>query len=76
MFLVSAVLVVYKKYESRSLFIQIQKKENMLDNYEIEWGQLQLELMMLTEENRVESVATKKLKLKMPTRDKIIYLKL
>jgi len=41
----------------------------------VEWGQLQLELTTLTEENRVESVAKEKLKLRMPQRNKIIYLK-
>ncbi|KAF3981617.1 MAG: cell division protein FtsL [Methylococcales symbiont of Hymedesmia sp. n. MRB-2018] len=73
--LVSALLVIDKKYESRSLFIQMQKQEKMLDNFAIEWGQLQLELTMLTEENRVESVAKNKLKLIMPRREKVIYLK-
>ncbi|KAF3977788.1 MAG: cell division protein FtsL [Methylococcales symbiont of Iophon sp. n. MRB-2018] len=73
--LVSALVVINKKYESRSLFIQMQKQEKMLDNFAIEWGQLQLELTMLTEENRVESVAKNKLKLIMPRREKVIYLK-
>ena len=47
----------------------------MLDGYEVEWGQLQLELTTLTEENRVERVAQKQLKLRMPERKKIIYLR-
>jgi cell division protein FtsL len=74
-FLFSALLVIDKKYESRSLFIEMQKQEKMLDGFEVEWGQLQLELTMLTEENRVESMAKNKLKLIMPSREKIIYLK-
>ena len=75
MFVVSALAVIISKYQSRLVFIEIQKQEKMLDNYEVEWGQLQLELTMLTEENRVERVAKEKLKLRMPQRDKIIYLK-
>jgi len=75
MFVCSALAVIFSKYQSRLVFIEIQKQEKMLDDYEVEWGQLQLELTTLTEENRVESVAKEKLKLRMPQRNKIIYLK-
>jgi cell division protein FtsL len=71
----SALAVIYSKYQSRLIFIEIQKMEKELDRYEVEWGRLQLELTMLTEENRVEVVAKKRLKLVMPVREKIIYLK-
>jgi cell division protein FtsL len=73
--LVSALAVVGSKYQSRSLFVAIQAQKVSLDEYEIEWGRLQLELTTLTEENRVERVATKQLKLKMPDREKTIYIK-
>jgi len=75
LFLISALAVIVSKYQSRLLFIEIQKQEKRLDNYEVEWGQLQLELTMLTEENRVESIAKKQLQLRMPQRENIIYLK-
>lgn len=67
--------VIISKYRSRSLFIEIQKQESTLDNFEITWGQLQLELTTLKEENRIEQVAKKQLKLQIPDRKKIIYLK-
>ncbi|MDD5579104.1 MAG: cell division protein FtsL [Methylobacter sp.] len=73
--LISALAVIYSKYYSRLLFIQIQEQERALDQYEVEWGQLQLELTTLTEENRVELVARKSLKLIVPLREKIIYIK-
>ena len=71
----SAMGVIYSKYQSRLLFVEIQQQERELDRYEVEWGQLQLELTTLAEENRVEQIARDKLKLVMPERDKIIYLK-
>lgn len=74
MLLSSAVGVIYSKYRSRQLFIEIQKVERDLDRFEVEWGQLQLELTTLAEENRVERVARNKLGLVMPVKDKIIYL--
>jgi len=57
------------------MFIEIQKQERALDQYEVEWGQMELELTMLAEQNRLEIVAQKELKLMMPLREKIIYLK-
>ncbi len=73
--LVSALMVIYKKYNSRLIFIEIQKQEKALDQYEVAWGQLQLELTTLAEQNRVEQVAREQLKLVLPAREKIIYIK-
>ena len=71
----SALVIIYLKYESRLLFIELQKKERDLDAYEVEWGQLQLELTTLTEQNRIERFANEQLKLVMPLRESIIYIK-
>ncbi|MDO8845526.1 MAG: cell division protein FtsL [Methylicorpusculum sp.] len=71
----SALAVIYSKYQSRLLFIDIQKQERELDRYEVEWGQLQLELTTLAEENRVEQIAREKLRLVLPQREAIIYIK-
>jgi cell division protein FtsL len=73
--LVSALLVIHKKYNSRLIFIEIQKHEKLLDQYEVAWGQLQLELTTLAEQNRVEQIAREQLKLVLPAREKIIYIK-
>lgn len=75
MLLVSALAVIYSKYQSRLLFIEIQKQEKELDQSEVEWGQLQLEIMTLTEQNQIEQNAVQKLKLVMPLRENIIYIK-
>lgn len=71
----SALAVIYSKYRSRLLFIEIRKMERKLDQYDIEWGRLQLELTTHTEENRIERIAKQKLQLKMPEKEKTIYLK-
>lgn len=73
--LLSCLAVVYSKFYSRKIFIEIQKQERALDQYEVEWGQMQLELTMLGEQNRLELVAKEELKLVMPIREKIIYIK-
>ncbi|MDO9105668.1 MAG: cell division protein FtsL [Methylovulum sp.] len=73
--LVSALAVIYSKYYSRLVFIDIQQQEKALDQYEVEWGQMQLELTQLADQNKVERTALEQLKLVMPLREKTIYLK-
>lgn len=75
MLMLSAIAVIYSKYQARQLFIEIQQKEKQLDDYEVEWGRLQLELTTLTEENRVEIEARKRLKLTLPNQNEIIYIR-
>lgn len=75
MLVLSAIAVIFSKYQSRLIFMEIQKKEKELDDYEVEWGRLQLELTTLTEENRVEIEARNRLLLTLPPQDKIIYIK-
>ncbi len=75
MLLLSAIAVIYSKYQSRLLFTEIQQKEKQLDDYEVEWGRLQLELTTLTEENRVEIEARKRLMLTLPAQNEIVYIK-
>ncbi|MGY6275866.1 cell division protein FtsL [Methylomonas sp. MgM2] len=75
MLMLSAIAVIYSKYQSRLLFIEIQQKEKQLDDYEVEWGRLQLELTTLTEENRVEIEARNRLMLTLPAQNEIVYIK-
>lgn len=71
----SALAVVYSKYRTRLLFIEIQQQQRELDKEAIKWGQLQLEITTLTAENRVEIEAHNKLKMVLPNRSAIIYIK-
>jgi len=71
----SALAVIYSKYHSRLIFIEIQKQERELDQREVEWGQTQLEVTTFSEQNRVELVARERLKLVLPLHEKIIYIK-
>ena len=75
MLMASALAVIYSKNYSRSIFIEIERHERALDQYEVEWGQMQLELSTLAEQNRVERIAKERLLLIMPPRESIIYIK-
>ncbi len=72
--LMSSLAVIYSKYYSRLVFIEIEKQEKALDDYEVEWVQMQLEQTTLIEENQVELAARKKM-LVMPLRENIISIK-
>jgi cell division protein FtsL len=75
MLMISALAVIYSKNVSRSIFIEIERHERALDQYEVEWGQMQLELSTLAEQNRVERIAKERLKLVLPPHESIIYIK-
>lgn len=72
---VTALAVVYSKNQSRALFKAMEEQGRLAEQYEVEWGQLQLELSTLAEQNRVEQIAKERLKLIIPEREKIIYIK-
>ena len=71
----SSLAVIYSKYQSRQLFVEIQNLQKDLDFYSVEWGQLQLEQTTLAEPNRIERLARSKLGLVMPLRENFIYIK-
>lgn len=73
--LVSALAVVYTKYRSRMLFAEIQRIEQDLDAYEVEWGQLQLEQKTWAEHSRIERLARTRLGMVLPQRSAIVYIK-
>jgi cell division protein FtsL len=70
----SALAVIYGKYYARLLFIDIAKQEKLLDDYEIEWAQMQLEQTTYLEHNRIERTA-KKHRLVQPLPPSIIFIK-
>ncbi len=71
----SALSVVYCKYRSRQVFIDIQNIEKQLDKYEVDWGRLQLELTTLAEHNRVEIIARNQLSMVIPKQKDIVFIK-
>lgn len=73
--LVTSLAVIYCKYRSRQLFVEIQNLEKDLDFYTVEWGRLQLEQTTLAEPNRIERLARSKLGLIMPIRKNFVYIK-
>ena len=72
----SGLAVIFSTHNSRLVFIEIQKTEHQLDQLEIRWERLTLEERMLSEHNRVEKIARKKMHLIELDRKAIIYIRL
>lgn len=53
----SAILVVVVKHESRKLFVELQGLERVRDELNVNWGRLKLESGYLAAHDRIRSVA-------------------
>ncbi len=71
----SAIGVVWARYRSRVLFVELQHLERVRDELEIEWGRLQLEQAALAAPGRVEQVARKRLRMHVPTPEETVIVR-
>jgi len=71
----TSVAVIYSKHQSRKLFVELQKLHQQIDELDIEWGQLQLEQSAWSSNGRIERIARKKLHMKLPEANEIIYIR-
>ncbi|MDO6562880.1 cell division protein FtsL [Amphritea sp. 1_MG-2023] len=69
---VSALLVIWSAHQYRILFNQQQELVQQWDELQVEWGQLLLEQGTLAANNRVESVAIKRLGMRIPEQVEVI----
>ncbi len=63
----SAAGVVYVKHQARTLFVELEKLSNERDRLNIEWGRLQLEQSSWSAHGFVEQVASRQLRMTMPS---------
>lgn len=73
--LLSALAVVYAKFQSRSLFVELQALTKAQDKMDVEWGQLQLEQSTWATHGRVESAARKRLGMVLPEPQQVVVIK-
>jgi len=71
----SAFAVVYSKHESRKLFVELQHERQQIDELDIDWGRLQLEQSAWSAHGRIESIARKRLGMKLPDADEVVYIR-
>ncbi|MFJ5447044.1 cell division protein FtsL [Methylobacillus methanolivorans] len=64
--IVAALGVITSQHKARKLYIELQQQEDMAKQYEIEWGQLQLEQSTWAMHSRIERIAEKRLNMQVP----------
>ena len=73
--LISALMLIYSKHQSRKLFVEVQQLKYQIDALDTEWGQLQLEQSAWSEHGRIERIARSKLSMVMPENDEGVFIK-
>lgn len=71
----SALGVVYSKHHSRKLFVELQQVREQIDELNVDWGRLQLEQSAWSAHGRIESIARKRLGMKLPDANEVVYIK-
>lgn len=69
-----ALLVVNSQYQSRRLFIELERAQATAKQIEIEWAQLQLDQSTLAKHARIEANARRDLNMIPVTPDRTQYL--
>ena len=71
----SAISVVYAKYSSRQLFVNLQSQDRERDRIDMDWGKLQLEYGTWGAPRRVETLAHDDLKMRLPRAEEVVVIK-
>lgn len=66
-----ALSVVTTQHKARKLFSALQVEKDLTKQIDTEWGQLQLELSTWATHARVENVATKSLRMRVPETSRV-----
>jgi cell division protein FtsL len=64
--LACALGAVTSQHQSRKLYIELQLQQDRAKQYEVEWGQLQLEQSTWAMHARIERIATQRLQMQVP----------
>ncbi|MDH5230354.1 MAG: cell division protein FtsL [Gammaproteobacteria bacterium] len=67
----TALGLVWVRHENRVTYAELQNLQQQRDQYNIEWGQLQLEQSTFTAHGVVEQVAHQRLDMVVPGQDQI-----
>jgi cell division protein FtsL len=76
--IVTALGVISAQHKARQLYFELQQQQDAAKQFEIEWGQLQLEQSTWAMHSRIESIATRYMHMEVPDSKRIqlvpIYL--
>ena len=63
---ICALGVVTSQHKARKLFVELEREQREAKRLEVEWGQLQLEQSTWATHARIESVAARDLRMRVP----------
>ncbi|MDR5172334.1 cell division protein FtsL [Methylobacillus pratensis] len=69
--IVAALGVITSQHKARKLYIELQQQEDAAKQFEIEWGQLQLEQSTWAMHSRIEQIAERRLNMQVPDPSRI-----
>ena len=61
-----ALALVTSQHQARKLYVELQKEQELAQQHEVEWGQLQLEASTWSTHARIERLATRALGMRVP----------
>ena len=64
--IVCALALVTAQHEARKLYVELQKEQELAKQLEVEWGQLQLEQSTWAMHARIEKIAARELRMRVP----------
>jgi cell division protein FtsL len=65
---VCALALVTAQHQARKLYVELQKEQELEKQLEVEWGQLQLEQSTWATHARIEKIAARELRMRVPSR--------
>ena len=66
-----ALALVTSQHQARKLYVELQKEQELAQQFEVEWGQLQLEASTWATHARVEKLATRALDMRVPPASRV-----
>jgi cell division protein FtsL len=66
-----SLALVTSQHQARKLYVELQKEQELAKDFEVEWGQLQLEQSTWAMHARVEKIAARDLAMRMPAPSRI-----
>jgi cell division protein FtsL len=65
--IVCALALVTAQHQARKLYVELQKEQEVAKHIEVEWGQLQLEQSTWAMQSRIEKIAARELRMRIPS---------
>ena len=73
--IMTALGTVTAQHKSRKLYVELQQQQDHAKQFDIEWGQLQLEQSTWAMHSRIEQIAAERLHMQVPDAKRIQVIK-